>query len=37
MAILALTDSLEDFKKRVGRIVIGSSKNDTPVTVDDLV
>ena len=37
MAILALTDSLEDFKERLGRIVIGSSKNDEPITADDLV
>ncbi len=36
MAILALTDSLEDFKERLGKIVIGSSKNDIPITADDL-
>ena len=36
MAILALAESLEDFKQRTGRIVVGSSFEGEPVTVDDL-
>ncbi len=36
MAILALTDNLEDYKERLGRIVIGSSFEKQPVTADDL-
>ena len=36
MAILALTTSLGDLKKRLGRIVIGNSYKGEPVTADDL-
>ena len=36
MAILALSDDLEDYKERLGRIVIGSSFEKQPVTADDL-
>jgi hypothetical protein len=36
MAILALTTSLEDMRARLGRIVIGQSRNGEPVTADDL-
>lgn len=36
MAILALAENLEDFKLRTGRIVVASSFEGEPVTVDDL-
>jgi len=36
MAILALTDDLEDFRERLGKIVIGNSFDQMPVTADDL-
>jgi methylenetetrahydrofolate dehydrogenase (NADP+)/methenyltetrahydrofolate cyclohydrolase/formyltetrahydrofolate synthetase len=36
MAILALTDDLEDFRERLGKIVIGNSFEQMPVTADDL-
>ncbi|CEG38307.1 formate-dihydrofolate ligase [Plasmopara halstedii] len=36
MAILALTTSLKDMRERLGRIVIGMSRNNNPVTADDL-
>lgn len=37
MAILALTDGLADMRARLGRMVIGSSRNGEPITADDLV
>lgn len=37
MAVLALTDSLEDMKERLGRMVVASDKNGQPVTAEDLV
>ena len=36
MAILALCDDLPDIRKRLGRIVIGTSKKGNPVTAEDL-
>src|SRR5579864_9225849 len=36
MAILALATSLNDMRKRLGRMVIGSSRAGEPVTADDL-
>ncbi len=36
MAILALATSLQDLRKRLGRIIIGSSKEGKPVTAEDL-
>jgi formyltetrahydrofolate synthetase len=36
MAILALTTSLEDMRQRLGRIVIGISRDGDAVTADDL-
>ncbi|HXF61131.1 MAG TPA: formate--tetrahydrofolate ligase [Caldilineaceae bacterium] len=36
MAILALTTSLRDMRERFGRIVIGQSKDKTPITAEDL-
>lgn len=36
MAILALTTSLADMRKRIGRIVIGLSRSGEAVTADDL-
>ena len=36
MAILALTTSMADLRKRLGRIVIGMTKNGKPVTAEDL-
>jgi len=36
MAILALTDGLKDLRKRLGRIVIGTSKRGKPITAEDL-
>lgn len=37
MAVLALTDSLADMKKRLGRMVVASDKDGQPVTAEDLV
>jgi methylenetetrahydrofolate dehydrogenase (NADP+)/methenyltetrahydrofolate cyclohydrolase/formyltetrahydrofolate synthetase len=36
MAILALSNDLNDMRERLGKMVIGSSKNGDPVTCDDL-
>ncbi len=36
MAILALTDSLSDLRKRLGRIVVADTYNGKPVTAEDL-
>lgn len=36
MAILALTTSLSDMRKRLGNIVVASNKQKEPVTADDL-
>lgn len=36
MAILALSNSLDDMRERIGRMVIGSSRSGDPVTCDDL-
>ncbi len=36
MAILALTTSLDDYLHRLGRIVIGNSHENEPITADDL-
>jgi methylenetetrahydrofolate dehydrogenase (NADP+)/methenyltetrahydrofolate cyclohydrolase/formyltetrahydrofolate synthetase len=36
MAILALTTSLADMRARLGRMVVGLSKNGEPVTAEDL-
>ncbi|XP_074852460.1 C-1-tetrahydrofolate synthase, cytoplasmic isoform X2 [Carettochelys insculpta] len=36
MAVLALTDGLEDMRKRLGKMVVASSKKGEPVTTDDL-
>lgn len=36
MAILALTTSLKDLRKRLGKIVIGTSQEGNPVTAEDL-
>jgi formate--tetrahydrofolate ligase len=36
MAILALTDSLADLRQRLGRIVVGYSRQGQPVTAEDL-
>ena len=36
MAILALTEGLFDLRKRLGRIVIGCTRNKKPVTAEDL-
>ncbi|RMF35323.1 MAG: formate--tetrahydrofolate ligase [Chloroflexi bacterium] len=36
MAILALATSLKDLRKRLGRIVIGTSKSREPITAEDL-
>ena len=36
MAILALTTSLEDMRKRLGQIVIGSDFEGNPITSEDL-
>ncbi len=36
MAILALCSDLKDIRKRLGRIVIGTSKKGKPVTAEDL-
>ena len=36
MAILALTTSLGDMRRRLGEIVVASNKQRKPVTADDL-
>ncbi|XP_025053713.1 C-1-tetrahydrofolate synthase, cytoplasmic isoform X2 [Alligator sinensis] len=36
MAVLALTDGLEDMRRRLGRMVVASSRTGEPVTTDDL-
>jgi len=36
MAILALTTSLKDMRERIGRIVLGFSRDGKPVTTEDL-
>ncbi|TVY35954.1 C-1-tetrahydrofolate synthase, cytoplasmic [Lachnellula subtilissima] len=36
MAILALSNDLNDMRERLGKMVIGSSKSGDPVTCDDL-
>jgi formyltetrahydrofolate synthetase len=36
MAILALTSSLQDMRKRMGRIVVATSKSGDPVTAEDV-
>src|SRR3990167_9330732 len=36
MAILALATGLQDLRKRLGRIIIGSNKEGKPVTAEDL-
>ena len=36
MAILALTRSLADMRKQIAKIVIGTDKEDNPVTADDV-
>ena len=36
MAILALTDNLKDLRQRLGRIIVGSTKDGKPVTAEDL-
>ena len=36
MAILALTENLKDLRQRLGRIIIGSTKDGKPVTAEDL-
>lgn len=36
MAILALTSDLKDLRKRIGKIVIGSTRRGTPVTAEDV-
>lgn len=36
MAALALADDLQDLRARIGRIVVGSSRDGRPVTTEDL-
>ena len=36
MAILALADDLEDLRRRVSRIVVGSTRSGDPISVDQL-
>jgi formyltetrahydrofolate synthetase len=36
MAVLALTTGVQDLRKRLGRIVIGTDKSRNPVTAEDL-
>ncbi len=36
MAILAMCSDLDDIRKRLGRIVVGTSKNGAPITAEDL-
>lgn len=37
MAVLALTNSLEDMRERLGKMVVASSKKEVPITTEDLV
>lgn len=36
MAILALTESLKDLRKRIGRIILATTKDGKPVTAEDI-
>ena len=36
MAILALTDSLQDLRQRIGRMVVAYKRDKTPITAEDL-
>ncbi|GJQ12862.1 hypothetical protein GpartN1_g4653.t1 [Galdieria partita] len=36
MAVLALSSSLRDMRERLGKMVIGTSRNGEPITADDL-
>jgi len=36
MAVLALANSLQDLRERLGRIVIGASKQGVPITCEDI-
>ncbi len=36
MAVLCLSESLADLKKRLGRIIVGMKRDQTPLTADDL-
>jgi formyltetrahydrofolate synthetase len=36
MAILALTSGLEDLRKRIGRIVLATTKDGKPITAEDI-
>jgi formate--tetrahydrofolate ligase len=36
MAILALSSDLQDLRSRIGRVVVGTSRDGRPVTADDL-
>lgn len=36
MAVFCLADSIDDLRKRLGRIIIAYTNNDKPVTVDDI-
>ncbi|MEE6493968.1 hypothetical protein FKM82_016979 [Ascaphus truei] len=36
MAVLALTDGLEDMRNRLGKMVVASSKKGDPITTEDL-
>lgn len=37
MAVLALTTSLEDMRKRLGKMVVACSKQGEPISAEDLV
>jgi len=37
MAVLALTTSLADMRKRLGCMVVATSRSGQPITADDLV
>lgn len=36
MAVLCLADNMEDLKRRLGRIIVAYSFDETPITADDL-
>lgn len=36
MAVFCLADSIEDLRKRLGRIIVAYTNDDKPVTVDDI-